>query len=197
MASVNSHTGSATMTHRTNNGSDVVLGDHRPFKTQRSDHLKTWSYCTSWLNLTLHPKMSQTCSIGARSGFLADHGSVTMFWFLVSLWTNALRSCHTTVWHINRYQKAQKQYSNTLYSQNTMWKVGLIKRVQKLLTGWNCPTFHARYKYGYSLISYRSFVTNRPVVMIFLIKLLDPKNGNWTGKKLLYAFLFFFLSGIF
>ena len=44
MASVSSHTGSATVTNRTNNGSDVVLGDRRPFKTQRSDPLKTWSY---------------------------------------------------------------------------------------------------------------------------------------------------------
>ena len=44
MASVNSHTGSVTVKNRTNNGSDVVLGDRRQFKTQRSDPLKTWSY---------------------------------------------------------------------------------------------------------------------------------------------------------
>ena len=43
-ASTSSHTGSATVTNRTNNGSDVVLGDGRQFKTQRGDHLKTWSY---------------------------------------------------------------------------------------------------------------------------------------------------------
>ena len=43
-ASTSSHTGSETVTNRSNNGSDVVLGDRRPFKTQRSDHLKTWSY---------------------------------------------------------------------------------------------------------------------------------------------------------
>ena len=39
MASVSSHTGSATVKNRTNNGSDVVLGDRRQFKTQRSDPL--------------------------------------------------------------------------------------------------------------------------------------------------------------
>ena len=43
MASVCSHTGSAMVTNRTNIGSGVVLGDRRPFKTQRSDPLKTWS----------------------------------------------------------------------------------------------------------------------------------------------------------
>ena len=47
MASVNSHTGSVTVKNRTNNGSDVVLGDRRQFKTQRSDPLKTWSYVVS------------------------------------------------------------------------------------------------------------------------------------------------------
>ena len=35
MASVSSHTGSVTVKNRTNNGSDVVLGDRRQFKTQR------------------------------------------------------------------------------------------------------------------------------------------------------------------
>ena len=43
MASVSSHTGSATVKNRTSNGSDVVLGD-RLFKTRRSDPLKTRSY---------------------------------------------------------------------------------------------------------------------------------------------------------
>ena len=44
MASVSSHTGSATVTNRINNGSDVVQGDRRPFKAQRSDPLKTCCY---------------------------------------------------------------------------------------------------------------------------------------------------------
>ena len=63
--------------NRTNNGSDVVLGDHRQFKTQRSDPLKTWSYIMSVRHVT--QLKSQTCLIGARSGFLAGHGSLTMF----------------------------------------------------------------------------------------------------------------------
>ena len=52
MASVSSHTGSATVTNRTNNVCDVVLDDRRPFKMQRSDHLKTWSYIIIVPNVT-------------------------------------------------------------------------------------------------------------------------------------------------
>ena len=44
MASVSSNTGNGTVMNRTNNGSDVVLGDRRPFKMQRSGHLKMSSY---------------------------------------------------------------------------------------------------------------------------------------------------------
>ena len=68
MASVNSQTGSAPLMHRTNNGSDVNQGDRCLFTMQSSDNLRT-----------LRPYMSHTCSIGARSGLLAIHGSVSMF----------------------------------------------------------------------------------------------------------------------
>ena len=144
---------------------------------------------TSWLYLTLHPLMSQTCSIGARSGRLAGHGSVTMFWFLVSLWKNVLQSLHTTVWHINRCQKAQKQYSNTLYSQNTMWTVGLITRVQKLLTGWNCPTFSCKVQVWIFLDVILKF-HYKPTSSNDFIDYIDPKKVNWTGKS--YCMRFFF-----
>ena len=40
---VSSHTGSASLTDRTNNGSDVILRNLCPFETQNSDHLRTWS----------------------------------------------------------------------------------------------------------------------------------------------------------
>ena len=65
MASVSSHTGSAKVKIRTNNGSDVVLGDPRQFKTQRSDPLKTWSYIMIVPHVT-HlkvPKMLYRCKI--------------------------------------------------------------------------------------------------------------------------------------
>ena len=77
MASVSSHTGSVTVKNRTNDGSDVVLGDCRQFKTQRSDPLKTWSYIMIVRHVT-HLKVPNML-IGARSGFLAGHGNVTMF----------------------------------------------------------------------------------------------------------------------
>ena len=69
MASVSSHTGSATVTNRTNNDSDVVLGDRRQFKTQRSDHLKTWSYIMIVPHVTpLHvPIMLNRCKIRISS----------------------------------------------------------------------------------------------------------------------------------
>ena len=44
-------------------------------------------------------------------------------------------------------------------------------------------------------MSYLSFVTNRPVVTILLIKLIAPKKGKLNGKKILNAFPF--LSGIY
>ena len=40
---VSSHTGSATLTDRTNNGSDVILWNRCTFASQNSDHLRTWS----------------------------------------------------------------------------------------------------------------------------------------------------------
>ena len=40
---VSSHTGSAPLTDRTNNGSDVILRNRCSFPTQKSDHLRTWS----------------------------------------------------------------------------------------------------------------------------------------------------------
>ena len=52
MDSISSDTGSATVTNRTNNGFDVVLEDRRTFKTQRSDHLETWSYIMIVPNVT-------------------------------------------------------------------------------------------------------------------------------------------------
>ena len=69
MASVSSHTGSATVTNPTNNGSDVVLGDRRPFKTQRSDHFKTWSYIMIVPHVTpLNvPNMLNRCKIRISS----------------------------------------------------------------------------------------------------------------------------------
>lgn len=42
--------------------------------------------------------------------------------------------------------------------------------------------FHARYKYGYSLMSYWSFIRNRPVVTTLFIKLLNTKNGKLNKK---------------
>ena len=39
-------------------------------------------------------------------------------------------------------------------------------------------------------MSYRIFVTNRPVVTILLIKLFVPKKKKLNGKRLLYACLF-------
>ena len=38
---VSSHTGSAPLTDRTNNGSDVILRNRCPFATQNSDHEDT------------------------------------------------------------------------------------------------------------------------------------------------------------
>ena len=72
MASVSSHTGSVTVKNRTNNGSDVVLGDRRKFKTQRSDPLKTWSYVMIVRHVT-HlkvPSLLNRCKIR----ILAGHG---------------------------------------------------------------------------------------------------------------------------
>ena len=43
-------------------------------------------------------------------------------------------------------------------------------------------------------MSYFSFVTNRPVITILLIKLLDPKKVNYTGKS--YCMRFFFVGYI-
>ena len=77
MVSFSPHTGSIKATHRTYNGSGVILVDRCPFTMQRSDHVMTGSKL-----LTLRPKMSHTCSVGARSGLLAGRGSVTMFFFV-------------------------------------------------------------------------------------------------------------------
>ena len=38
ITSVSRHTGSAQPSHRTNNGSGVILGDRCPLATQRRDH---------------------------------------------------------------------------------------------------------------------------------------------------------------
>ena len=40
-ASISSHTGSAPVTHHTNNGSDVILRNQCPFTPQSSDPLTT------------------------------------------------------------------------------------------------------------------------------------------------------------
>ena len=69
MASVSSQKGSATVKNRTNNGSDVVLGDRRQVKTRRGDPLKTWSYIMIVRHVT-HlkvPNMLNRCKIRISS----------------------------------------------------------------------------------------------------------------------------------
>ena len=58
--------------NRTNNGSDVVLGDRRQFKTQRSDPLKTWSYIMIVPQVT-HLKVSNLLN-RCKIRILAGHG---------------------------------------------------------------------------------------------------------------------------
>ena len=83
-----------------------------------------------------------------------------------------MQSWYSTVWHINRCQKTQKQYPDT-HVQSILpvcSKSCLSVEVVKL--------FQARYKHGYSLMSYWNFVTNQQGVTILLIKLLEPKKVN-------------------